>query len=327
METDSKKIAIYLTNQCNLKCKHCFIEGSPLNNQFLSWSKIKTALDYFIKDSFSLVEFTGGEAHLSPHFNKAVTYALKIGYQVGINTNGTYSNLIEQFSPTQIEKITFSLDGAKAKTHNYLRGPGVYQKCISNIKKAIKKGFHVDVIYTVHHFNLEEIPATIKLLDEIGVRQLSFNLINNAGSASLHQQFLIPPKLWLKAKKLIKNNSKTKILTLRYPELFLTKKQFSLFRQQNSYFCRLLNPVKIELYPDGYFYHCCFVAHSHNLSAGRVFYNKIKLNTAPEIEFANKYKKLTCPDYQTRGQIYAPSSNNLVPICLYYKTIIKPQIN
>jgi MoaA/NifB/PqqE/SkfB family radical SAM enzyme len=284
-------------------------------------------LDHFYNDGFLLVEFTGGEAFLSPYLAKAVKYAKKLGYKIGISTNGINFNLIEQFKPGEIDKFTFSLDGIKAKTHNYLRGPNVYQKCLSTIKKTIKLGYKVDVVFTVHHFNIEEIPQTIKFLDDIGIHQLSFNFISNSGSASLHQQFLLPPKLWLKAKKLIKNNSKTKHLILRFPELFLTQKQFSEFRQQKPYFCRLLKPVKVELYPDGYFYHCCFVAHSKALAAGRVYSSKVKVNTTPEIEFANKYKDLTCPDYQTRGQIYAPSNNKLIPICLYYKTIIKPASN
>jgi len=324
METDSKKIAIYLTNKCNLQCKHCFIEGSPLNNQLLSWPKIKTALDYFYKENYRLVEFTGGEAYLSPYLTKSVKYAKKLGYKIGVCSNGINFDVIKQFKHDEIDKFTFSLDGINPKTHNYLRGPGVFQKCISTIKKTIKNGFKVDIIFTVHRYNINEIPQTIKFLDELGVNQLSFNFISNSGSASLHQQFLLSPKYWLKAKKLIKSHSKTKNLTLRFPELFLTPKQFLEFHQKKPYFCRLLEPVKVELYPDGYFYHCCFLAVYKTLAAGRIYSNKVKLTPLPEIEFAKKYKHLTCPDYQTRGQIYAPSNKKLIPICVYYKTIIKP---
>lgn len=319
MIVDTKKIAIYLTNKCNLKCKHCFIEGSPLNETFLSWKQIKTALNYFYSQDFKHVEITGGESCLSPFFLPAIKEAKKIGYTVGVSTNGTNSHIFKIITPKLVDKITFSLDGATAKTNNRLRGEGVYELCLKNIKNSVASGYRVEVVYTVHHYNLKEIAPAIKLLDQLKVSRLNFGFINNVGSATLNQHFLVEPKNWIEAKKIIEANSNTKHLSLRYPPLFVTKSEFQQIKSHLDYRCLVSEPVKIEIYPDGYFYGCCFTTKNKDLAIGRIFNDHVEANNTNAKNFSDKYRHLSCPAIQT-SSIF-PNNHNLVPLCLYYKII------
>lgn len=319
VQPDSKKIAIYLTNKCNLKCKHCFIEGNPHNNDFLTNKQISTGLKYFYKQGYRLVEFTGGESCLSPYFFKAIKEAINIGFRIGINTNGIKSSFLDKISPLQIVKITYSLDGGKAKTHDFLRGPDVFHQCIKSIKKAIELGFRTEAIFTVHQMNLNEIPLAIKLLDKLGVKKLSFNFISNQGTATLNQNLLLPPNSWIKAKKLIESNSDTKQMDLRYPVIFATPKEFKEITKHNPYFCRLSDPVKTEIYPNGKIFNCCLVTDMDSLSSGYVTDTKVVINEQSKNKFLKKYRHLSCPVHQIR-RLYA-STSNLIPVCLYYKTI------
>lgn len=320
IKLDQPKISIYLTNQCNLCCKHCFIEGNPRNNDFLSWMQIKNILEYFHKN-YPTVEFTGGEALLSPYFKDSLILAKKLGYLTGVSTNGVNQIIIDQFTPKLIDKITYSLDGATAKTHDFLRGKGVFDKCISNIKQAIKKGFRTEVVFTSHKLNIKEIPDTIDLLDAIGVKKMSFNFINNRGNATFNQKILITGQDWIDIRKLISKHHKTKQISLRYPVMFTTHQEFEKLTKNKQYFCRLLNPIKVEVYPDGSIYHCCLEPGYKNLKAGRVTDQKVIINTKNEISFANKYKHLSCPIYQT-GPMYTNGSK-IIPFCVYYKHITK----
>jgi MoaA/NifB/PqqE/SkfB family radical SAM enzyme len=311
MQTDPKKIAIYLTNKCNLRCKHCFIEGNPHNDCFLGLPRIKTALKYFYQQGFPRVEFTGGEPYLSPYLIPGLKFAKKIGFNTGISTNGTKNEMFKTISPTFVDKITFSLDGATSKIHDFLRGPNVFNRCIKNIKTAIAKGYRVEVVYTVHHYNLKDIAPTIKLLDKLGVSRLSFNFINNFGSASLNQQFLLDPRRWSKAKKIFSANQNTKTLSLRYPHQFIKP-------SENPPKCLLLHPVKIEIYPDGNFYSCCLTTHRPELSLGHITDNKVVFDNKRVRQFMKKYHHLPCPAAQT-NQLFTIS--DLKPACLYCKTI------
>jgi MoaA/NifB/PqqE/SkfB family radical SAM enzyme len=319
MIIDSKKIALYLTNKCNLKCKHCFIEGSPLNESFLNWKQIKTALNYFYSQGFKHVEITGGESCLSPFFLPAIKEAKKIGYTVGVSTNGTNGHIFEIITPKFVDKITFSLDGATAKTHDRLRGPGVYKLCLQNIKKTITKGYRVEVVYTVHRYNLKEIGPIIKLLDRLKVNRLTFGFINNAGSATLNQHFLVEPKHWISAKKTIEANSKTNFLSLRYPPLFVTKSEFQQIKDNSNYHCFVSEPVKIEIYPDGYFYGCCFTTQNKDLALGRIFNDHVEADNTNAKNFSEKYRHLSCPALQT--SLIFSNNHNLIPVCLYCKII------
>ena len=322
MTTDSKKIALYLTNKCNLRCKHCFIEGSPCNDSFLSWKKIKTALNYFFSQDFKHVEITGGEACLSPFFLDTIKKAKKIGYTVGVSTNGTHNSIFKLITPKLVDKVTFSLDGATAKTHDYLRGSGVYKLCLQNIKRTVSQGYHIEVIYTVHRYNLNEIAATIKLLDRLKVSRLSFSFINNTGSATLNQNFLIETKNWTKAKKIIEANSQTKNLSLRYPPLFSSKSEFEKIKKSSKYHCFVADPVKIEIYPDGYFYGCCFVTHNKELALGKIFDDRVQTDNTNAKKYIHKYRHLSCPAIQT--SLIFSNNHQLIPVCLYHKVITKP---
>jgi len=319
MTTDSKKIAIYLTNKCNIKCKHCFIEGSPLNEDFLNWKQIKTGLNYFFSRDFKHVEITGGESCLSPHFLATIKEAKKIGYTVGVSTNGTNTHIFKLITPKLVDKITFSLDGATSETHNRLRGPGIYELCLQNIKDTVSQGYRVEVIYTVHRYNIKEIGPVIKLLDRIKIARLTFGFINNSGSATLNQHFLIEPKNWILVKKIIEANSKTKYLSLRYPLLFVTKSEFESIKNNTDYHCYVADPVKIEIYPDGFFYGCCFVTKNKELALGRILDSHVETYNKNTKNYIQKYHNLTCPALQT-GLIFS-KNHKLIPVCIYCKII------
>jgi MoaA/NifB/PqqE/SkfB family radical SAM enzyme len=323
VQIDSKRLAIYLTNKCNLRCKHCFIEGAPQNDDFLNWKQIQTALKHFITKDFKHIEITGGESCLSPYFFPTIKEAKARGYTVGVSTNGTNNHIFEKITPQTVDKVTFSLDGATASTNDNLRGRGVFERCLQNVKNCVSAGFRVEVVFTVHHYNIDEIPQIIKLLDDIGVNRLSFNFINNTGTANFNQDFLINPKQWIDARKTITAHSKTKKLELRYPLLFVTKSEFEQIKKDTDYRCIVADPVKIELYPDGYFYGCCFTTKSKELALGRVYEDRVDTDLAPARAYAKKYQHLSCPAVQT-GLVF-PANNRYVPVCVYYKFITKPQ--
>ena len=57
---------------CNLTCKNCYIESSPLNDRlvYISKDEVKLFLDEILEQKFSTKEigFTGGEPFMNPDF-------------------------------------------------------------------------------------------------------------------------------------------------------------------------------------------------------------------------------------------------------------------
>ena len=68
---------IYLTNNCNQRCNHCYMfAGNKFENE-LSTSEIKSLLDDFSKYGGLAVTFTGGEASTRQDFVEIIIYAKK----------------------------------------------------------------------------------------------------------------------------------------------------------------------------------------------------------------------------------------------------------
>lgn len=92
------KLAIELTDLCNLKCVHCYGEfGKRIEPTFLSFElikKIKNALDDLHTKSIAL---TGGECILNPDFEKIALFFLENGFKLTVFTNGYNTEKINSF--------------------------------------------------------------------------------------------------------------------------------------------------------------------------------------------------------------------------------------
>lgn len=319
IESTILSLSIYLTDVCNLNCKHCFLKASPRGKQHLSWEQIKTTLDYYRQQNCQIVEFTGGEACLSPFVRRAVTYARKIGYpSIGINTNGITSKVIDLFSPQELDKITFSLDGATPNIHDIIRGQGSFKKTIATINQAITLGFNVEVIFTVNRYNQNQTKTIVQLLDKMKVTKLSFNYISPIGNAQQNPDVLLSPKDWIKVRSRIESINNLKFLTIRYPPMFVSKTEYNTMITQ-GYHCVLANASKNEVRPDGNIYHCCLTVENPQVVGGHAKNNHIILDKKEEINYLELHYNSPCP-----ARVQSPSPD-LIPICVYYKKIIEPQ--
>ncbi|MFA6250042.1 MAG: radical SAM protein [Candidatus Shapirobacteria bacterium] len=320
MRTESTilSLAIYLTDKCNLHCKHCFLKASPRKAHGLDWNKVKTILKYYRRQNYQIVEFTGGEACLSPLLQKSVNLANKLNYPyIGINSNGITTKVIDSFNPTNIYKITYSLDGASPKTHDFIRGKGTYAKTMSTIKKSISRGFRTEIIFTVNKVNQSEIKKVILLLDKIGVAKLSFNCISPIGNANENPSLLITPQEWVKARKQIEKTKNLKNLTIRFPLMYATPSEFD-HLVKDGYQCLLANSAKAEIHPDSHIYHCCLTIENPKISCGKVQDRTIIFDKSSEIRFLNHRSQSPCPARLDQ------TCDNFIPICVYYKKVIQP---
>lgn len=314
-------LSVYLTNLCNLRCKHCFLRASPEGKNHLTWKQIKTVLDYYRSHNYQIVEFTGGEACLSPYIRRAVTYARQIGFpSVGINTNAVTTKAIDLFSPAELDKITVSLDGVNSQTHDLIRGEGAFERTMATIRRAIDKGFNVETIFTVNSYNQGDILKVIRLLDSIGVSKLSLNYVSPIGNAKDNSQILISPEQWVKIRQKIEKVNKLKNLTIRYPLMFVTPSELKEMKTQ-GYHCILTNSSKTEIRPDGNVYHCCLTVEEPKVVGGQIKNSKIIIDNKKEINFLQQHPNHPCP-----ARTYL-TSKKLIPVCVYYKKLVEPSVS
>lgn len=316
-----------LTDQCNLSCKHCFLGDQREKGRRLSWGQIKTALGYFRQDNFGSVEFTGGEPSLSPFLKKAVKYAREIGYsQIGIDTNGARSEVVDWFSPEEVSKFTFSLDGASPETHDFLRGEGHFQQVLGTIKKAVFRGFQVYVVFCVNKRNVAEVRKVIPFLDELGVSRLSFNFISFMGSARNYPQILISPEEWIDLRRSLKKIKGLKNLTLRFPTRFANRREYDRALQE-GYQCLLKNPQQAHVMPNGYVFYCWLLDESPELASGFVDLKEVVFRKNGERKVLKDNPRSPCPAQELliRRDGIPHLASGIVPLCICWKEIVSPE--
>lgn len=165
-----KMLNIYITNACNLKCKHCFmLSGKKLENELTlgDWMKVLTS---FKENGGEFVTFSGGEPLMFKNFPQIISHAHDLGLKSTVLSNGLlWSDKLIHDLALFIDEIQFSLDGVDEETNSMVRGSGHFEKVVDTIVKFANAGVKTSVATTFTYDNLNESTQTRykKLVDLI----------------------------------------------------------------------------------------------------------------------------------------------------------------
>ena len=151
-------LTVDLTNRCNMMCNPCFMDANQVGYVHeLTLDEVKKILD----DSISfkprrqmVVQFSGGEPTMSPHFLEALAYAKKVGYTlVQAATNGIRFALEPEFAyqarEAGLDMVYLQFDGTtnEANRHRHISNLfDVRQIAIDNLAAA---GVRITPVVTV----------------------------------------------------------------------------------------------------------------------------------------------------------------------------------
>jgi uncharacterized radical SAM superfamily Fe-S cluster-containing enzyme len=151
-------LTVDLTNRCNMMCNPCFMDANQVGYVHeLTFDDIKKILD----DSISfkprrqmVVQFSGGEPTMSPHFLEACAYSKKVGYKlIQAATNGIRFALEPEFAvqakEAGLDMVYFQFDGTtnEANSHRHITNLFDVKKiAIDNIAAA---GIRITPVVTV----------------------------------------------------------------------------------------------------------------------------------------------------------------------------------
>jgi SynChlorMet cassette radical SAM/SPASM protein ScmF len=180
---------MYIAGSCNLACRHCWVEPdfSPdrSKGKFLKLEWAKKAVVEARPLGLRSVKLTGGEPLFHPQFREIVGVVAQEGVDIVIETNGTLVDAgIARFlkDAGRVCFISVSVDGARAETHENLRGiPGSFEKAIEGIRVLVEAGFRPQLICTLHKGNVDEIEEVIALAERLGCGSVKFNHVQRMG--------------------------------------------------------------------------------------------------------------------------------------------------
>jgi SynChlorMet cassette radical SAM/SPASM protein ScmF len=184
---------LYIAGSCNLACKHCWIvpnylpgkNGNDISNgKFLKFELFRKLIDDAKPLGLNTVKLTGGEPLLHPRVRDMLAVIRDEGLALTIETNGTLidEELADLIQQCQRPRISVSLDGAKAETHDALRGvEGSHAQAINGIRILASRGFHPQVICTLHQGNVSELEELVALAEDLGCGSVKFNHVQRIG--------------------------------------------------------------------------------------------------------------------------------------------------
>ena len=165
---------IFITDVCNLKCKHCCIYAQETSIT-KSYAQVEDDLKYCYKQGARFVDFEGGEPTLwrdgDKNLNDLIDLAKKIGFfSVTITTNAQ-----KDFSDCKADSIWVSMDGY-GKFHDEIRGAGSFAKLVENIEKAARPHLSVNmVVNALNYSSVDEVMTFVKNNPKIEKISINFH--------------------------------------------------------------------------------------------------------------------------------------------------------
>lgn len=139
----NKTVAIELTKRCNLHCIHCCIDAAQSSDESmdLKTEEILEIIDKCIEWNPEDIMLSGGEPMIRKDFFEILEY-LRSNYKghITVSTNGTFINEDNVDRLCELSnQIDISLDGINEETCSEIRGKGVFEKVLNNIKLVKNK--------------------------------------------------------------------------------------------------------------------------------------------------------------------------------------------
>lgn len=180
---------VYLTEGCNLACKHCWLSPRFLaggeNGGYLDFDLFALALREGKALGLSHVKLTGGEPLLHPDFHRMVRLLRQQGIGLTIETNGTLlDRQTARFlkAESTLGFISISIDGESSESHDAFRGvKGSFEKSCQALRYLADEGYRPQVIMSVHKGNKLEAEGLVKLADKLGAGSVKLGLVTPSG--------------------------------------------------------------------------------------------------------------------------------------------------
>lgn len=194
----AQSIDFIVTEDCNLRCKYCYICHKKANH-VMEFETAKKFIDYIFSGKFQqsdcvILGFIGGEPFLEVDLiDRIVDYykikAYEVGsdwywnYRINITTNGVNyaQESVQRFIKKNHEKlsVTITIDGTKEK-HDLQRvfpdGSGSYDIIVKNIPLYLEQ-FYETTKVTFSHEDLPLLKESILHLWKLGIKDISANVV------------------------------------------------------------------------------------------------------------------------------------------------------
>jgi MoaA/NifB/PqqE/SkfB family radical SAM enzyme len=171
-KNELRLVAWETTRNCNLACVHCRASATmgPHEGE-LGTAEALGILDQIAEVGKPIIILTGGEPLLRSDIFDIARYGTDLGMRMVMALNGTLitETVARQLVEAGIQRISVSLDGSSAETHDRFRQvEGAFEGTLRGIDLLKKAGMEFQINTTITKTNLDQIPAIQQLAVSLG---------------------------------------------------------------------------------------------------------------------------------------------------------------
>jgi len=161
-----------VTRACELACRHCRAEAIHRRDpRELKTGEVPGFLDQVARAAPKVFVLTGGDPMMRDDLPDIIAGATQRGLTVSLSPSATPRFLkadLRCFREAGLKRVSLSLDGACAETHDAFRGvPGTWDRTMEAVAAAREAGLEVQINTTFTRQNLCELESFVSLLEDL----------------------------------------------------------------------------------------------------------------------------------------------------------------
>lgn len=177
IEEIKKSVHINLTNNCNMRCKHCYMSAGIIPEQRIEIEEIISKVEEINKEiGFTNIVISGGEPLTFPNILELLNMLSK--NDITLFTNGTLiTNENYETICNSCKEIQISFEGLSERGYENVRGKGNYSKVIKAIDLIKSKNVRLILAITVLPDYVNEIKENlIKFVENLSYDNIEIRL-------------------------------------------------------------------------------------------------------------------------------------------------------
>lgn len=175
-DLDRDPVVIFweVTRACALRCEHCRAQAQPKRHPL----ELDTAEAFRVMDELSefdtppIVVLSGGDPFMRRDIFDIAEYGISKGLTVSLSPSATAlvtRDRLAKLVDISVRRVSFSLDGATARTHDSFRGfEGTFDRTMSAFELANDVGLSFQINTTITRSTKPELPKLAEVVKQSG---------------------------------------------------------------------------------------------------------------------------------------------------------------
>ena len=180
-----------LIRRCNLNCKHCYSLSADVDFPGeLDTRQVFAVMDDLKAYGVPVLILSGGEPLLRPDIFDIASRAKKMGFYVGLSTNGALIDnpMADRIAAIDFDYVGISLDGIGPVHDAFRRKEGAFDASLAGIRACKARDVKVGIRYTMTEQNIDSLDPLLDLVDDEDIDKFYLSHLVYAGRGNRYRE-------------------------------------------------------------------------------------------------------------------------------------------